>query len=193
MNDNHNAGIKGQNYSKHRKPLWLGPEMKQFKAESIHNFQSFREEAETGPQQPGREMDGSGVGSCWRKESEVGGTRKGETSVALSSKSCTPIMGTLPHPCVLHPREVYWETTWARRRARKDILTSEVISISGERMEKSGTRDASLNTGWHQEVTWHDDKEQDVSVIHKVKNNNFQDLKCNIELYCTWCDPSDFQ
>lgn len=60
-------------------------------------------------------------------------------------------------------------------------------------MEKSGTRDASLNTGLHQEATWHDDKEQDVSVIHKVKNNNFQDLKCNIELYCMWCDPSDFQ
>lgn len=45
-------------------------------------------------------------------------------------------------------------------------MTSEARSISGEQMEKSGTRDASLITGLYQRVTQHDGKEQDVSLTH---------------------------
>ena len=59
-----------------------------------------------------------------RREREERGARKGETSGELCSKSHTPTMETLLHPCVLYQtwREVHRDTTWECRRAREDYF-----------------------------------------------------------------------
>lgn len=167
--------------------------------QSIHCFQSFREEGKTGPQQTGREMDASGVGSCWRKSEEPGRRREpGRRNFwwVILKILHTHHGNSTPTLSYTHHEEKSIEKSHEHAEGLgRIILTSEVISIPGEQMEKSGTKDASLNTGLYREVTPHDDKEQDVSLIHKVEKN-FQEQeykKCSIELYSMWCDPSDFQ
>lgn len=166
------AGIKGwnkqyfprswhQNHSENRKYLRLGQEMKELQSR-----------ASTASKASGKgvKLVHNKLGEKWMVLELAAGKERGERSQGrrpfwwvmvkiLHSRhgNCSPSLSPTPN---MKSTEKPHENI---ERLGRTALTSEIISISGEQMEESGTRDASLNTGLHHEVTRH----------NKVKKKNF--------------------
>lgn len=91
--------------------------------------------------------------------------------------------------------DVCWETIWESEGLVWIILTSEAVSISVKQVEKSGIKDAGVNTGWYPRVTdtmakrkaWHS------PTLPKLKKKKtFQERKYLTKMQC-WiiqCDVS---
>lgn len=137
--------------------------------QSVHCFQSFREEAETALHQTRRETHCSRVGSCRkRREREEKGAR-GDLSLHSAwqkDQEKLPMSGS--QILVQPPWEPYSNLCLTPKmkgtRAPEEFvekphekvegLVRTILTlrqpISGKQMEKSGTRDTSLSMGLHQ-------------------------------------------
>lgn len=93
------------------------------------------------------------------------------------------------------PEVFYWETIWESEGLVWIILTSEAVSISVKQVEKSGIKDAGVNTGVIPKSDWHDGKEKawhSPTLPKLKKKKTFQERKYLTKMQC-WiiqCDVS---